>query len=181
MLRGLAMLLAAGCFAISGPTHAAAGANTLQAAKQFGLGYVQYMLMEDLKLVEKHAKAAGLGDVTVQWNTFRSSDVMNDALLSGSVQFVSLGVPGLMTIWDRTKGNIDVRGASALNSMPIALMVRDDSIKASRSPSSTASPCRPCACRIRRSCCRWPARVRGRPAGKLDTIAITRRPDALSP
>jgi NitT/TauT family transport system substrate-binding protein len=132
MLRGLAMLLAAGCLAISGPTPAAAEANTLQAAKQFGLGYVQYMLMEDQKLVEKHAKAAGLGDVTVQWNTFRSSDVMNDALLSGSVQFVSLGVPGLMTIWDRTKGNIDVKGASALNSMPIALMVRDDAIKSLR-------------------------------------------------
>jgi len=56
-------------------------------------------------------------------------DVMNDALLSGSVHFVSLGVPGLMTIWDRTKGSIDVRGASGLNALPLALMVRDDSIK----------------------------------------------------
>jgi NitT/TauT family transport system substrate-binding protein len=101
----------------------------LRAAKQYGLGYVQYMLMEDLKLVEKRAKAAGLGDITVEWNTFRSSDVMNDALLSGSVDFVSLGVPGLMTIWDRTKGVMDVKGASGLNALPIALMVRDDNVK----------------------------------------------------
>ena len=108
---------------------AAAEASTLRAAKQYGLGYVQYMLMEDQKLVEKRAKAAGLGDITVEWNTFRSSDVMNDALLSGSVDFVSLGVPGLMTIWDRTKGLIDVKGASGLNALPIALMVRDDNIK----------------------------------------------------
>src|SRR5436190_13902140 len=128
MLRPLVAVTLA-LIAVGLPRHALAELATLRAAKQYGLGYVQYMLMEDLKLVEKHAKAAGLGDVTVQWNTFRSSDVMNDALLSGSVQFVSLGVPGLMTIWDRTKGNIDVRGASALNSMPIALMVRDDNIK----------------------------------------------------
>jgi NitT/TauT family transport system substrate-binding protein len=85
--------------------------------------------MEDLKLAEKHAQAAGLGEIKVEWNTFRSSDVMNDALLSGSVDFVSLGIPGLMTIWDRTKGIIDVKGASALNSMPLALNVRNPNVK----------------------------------------------------
>jgi NitT/TauT family transport system substrate-binding protein len=129
MLRGLAALVAATLlmFGQSGP--AAAEASTLRAAKQYGLGYVQYMLMEDQKLVEKRAKAAGLGDISVEWNTFRSSDVMNDALLSGSVDFVSLGVPGLMTIWDRTKGVMDVKGASGLNALPIALMVRDDNVK----------------------------------------------------
>ena len=125
----IALLAAALAPALTAPTPALAEASTLRAAKQYGLGYVQYMLMEDKKLVEKHAKEAGLGDVAVQWNTFRSSDVMNDALLSGSVEFVSLGVPGLMTIWDRTKGIIDVKGAAGLNSMPIALMVRDDAIK----------------------------------------------------
>ncbi len=100
--------------------------TTLRAAKQFGLGYIQYMIMEDLQLVEKHAKAAGLGDVKVEWNTFRSSDVMNDALISGAVDFVSLGVPGLITIWDRTKGNLGVMAASGLNALPLALMVRGD-------------------------------------------------------
>ena len=99
--------------------------STLHAAKQFGLGYVQYMIMEDQQLVEKYAKAAGLGDVKVEWNTFRSSDVMNDALISGAVEFVSLGMPGLITIWDRTKGNIGVMAASGLNALPLNLMVRD--------------------------------------------------------
>ena len=99
---------------------------TLHAAKQFGLGYIQYMIMEDQKLVEKHAKAAGLGDVKVEWNTFRSSDVMNDALISGAVEFVSLGVPGLITIWDRTKGNLGVMAAAGLNALPLALMVKGD-------------------------------------------------------
>ena len=112
MIRSVAV--AAALFAIAHVQPAAAEATTLRAAKQFGLGYVQFMIMEDLKLVEKHAKAAGLGEIKVEWSTFRSSDVMNDALLSGNVDFVSLGVPGLMTIWDRTKGTIDVKGVTAL-------------------------------------------------------------------
>jgi NitT/TauT family transport system substrate-binding protein len=106
-----------------------AEANQLRAAKQWGLGYLQFMLMEDMKLVEKHAKAAGLGDITVTWNTFRSSDVMNDALISGNVDFVSLGVPGLMTIWDRTKGTLDVKGVTVLNQLPLVLNVRAPEVK----------------------------------------------------
>jgi len=129
MFRSLLVMGAATLLALTQGQPAAAEATKLRAAKQFGLGYVQYMIMEDHKLVEKHAKAAGLGDITVEWNTFRSSDVMNDALISGNVDFVSLGVPGLMTIWDRTKGSIDVKGASGLNALPLALMVRDDNVR----------------------------------------------------
>lgn len=118
---------AAALFALAAhPAPALAEASVLRAAKQFGVGYIQYMIMEDLKLVEQRAKASGLGDVTVEWNTFRSSDVMNDALISGNVDFVSLGVPGIMTIWDRTRGNFDVRAAAGLNQLPLALMTRDD-------------------------------------------------------
>jgi NitT/TauT family transport system substrate-binding protein len=81
-------------------------------------------------MIEKHAKAAGLGDITVDWATFRSSDVMNDALISGSVDFVCLGIPGIITIWSKTKGTpIDVKAASGLNVSPLMLMVRDPAIK----------------------------------------------------
>ncbi len=106
-----------------------AEATTARAAKQFGLGYVNYMVMEEQQLIEKYAKAAGLGEIKVEWATFRSSDVMNDALISGNVDFVSLGIPGLLTIWDRSKGLIDVKGVAGLNALPLVLMVRDDNIK----------------------------------------------------
>ena len=109
-------------------TAALAEASTLRVAKQFGLGYIQYMIMEDQKLIEKHAKEAGLGDIKVEWNTFRSSDVMNDALISGNLDFASLGVPGLATIWSKTRGNYDVRAASGLNVLPLFLLTRDPSI-----------------------------------------------------
>jgi NitT/TauT family transport system substrate-binding protein len=116
--------------ALSFPHLARAEATTLRVAKQFGVAYMQFMVMQDQKMIEKHAKAAGLGDITVDWATFRSSDVMNDALISGSVDFVCLGIPGIITIWSKTKGTpIDVKAASGLNVSPLMLMVRDPAIK----------------------------------------------------
>ena len=111
------------------PKTAAAEANVVRVAKQFGVGYMQYMVMQELKLIEKHAKAAGL-DVSTEWATFRSSDVMNDALISGSVDFVSLGVPGIITINSKTKGTSnEVKGVMGLNTSPLMLLVRDPAIK----------------------------------------------------
>jgi len=130
LLRSIAIFVVCLLAAVFGaPVQSHAEAGKVRAAKQYGLGYIQYMIMEERQLIEKQAKAAGLGDITVEWATFRSSDVMNDALISGNVDFVSLGVPGMLTIWDRTKGLIDVKGIAGLNALPIVLMVRDDSIK----------------------------------------------------
>ncbi len=128
MLRPLIAAVAiAAWFASSGAARAEA--NVVRVAKQFGVAYMQYMVMQDLKLIEKHAKAAGL-DITTEWATFRSSDVMNDALISGSVDFVSLGIPGIITIWSKTKGTaVEVKGVSGLNVSPLMLMVRDPSIR----------------------------------------------------
>ncbi|HVL71537.1 MAG TPA: ABC transporter substrate-binding protein [Beijerinckiaceae bacterium] len=130
MRRIVRALAAVAAVALAGP--ALAEANVVRAAKQYGLGYLQLMIMEDQKLVEKHAKALGLDNVKSEWSTFRSSDVMNDALISGNVDFVSLGVPGLATIWGRTRGNYDVRGVAGLNALPLFLNVRDPSIKSIR-------------------------------------------------
>jgi NitT/TauT family transport system substrate-binding protein len=104
----------------------------LRVAKQYGLGYLQMMVMEDQKLLEKNAKAAGFGELKVTWATFRSSDVMNDALLSGSVDFVCLGIPGIATIWAKTRGGIEVKGVSGLNFVPLQLNTRSPNIKTLR-------------------------------------------------
>jgi sulfonate transport system substrate-binding protein len=127
MLHRLATL-AALAGAVLAPHQAQAEANVVRVAKQFGLAYTQYMVMEDQKLIEKHAKAAGL-DITTEWATFRSSDVMNDALISGTIDFVSLGIPGLVTIWSKTKGTMDVKAATGLNVSPLMLLVRDPEIR----------------------------------------------------
>ena len=123
----LAAVFAAAMLAV--PATAAAEQNELRVAKQYGLGYLTLMVMEDQKLIEKRAKAAGLPDLKVTWATFRSSDVMNDALLSSTVDFVSLGITGLGTIWARTRGTMDVRAVSGLNAMPLQLNTRNPNIR----------------------------------------------------
>ena len=128
-MLGRLMAVAAVAAAVLVPGKACAEANVVRVAKQFGVAYMQYMVMQDLKLIEKHAKAAGL-DITTEWATFRSSDVMNDALISGSVDFVSLGIPGIITIWSKTKGTpVEVKGVAGLNVSPLMLMVRDPAIQ----------------------------------------------------
>jgi NitT/TauT family transport system substrate-binding protein len=100
----------------------------INVAQQYGISYLPLMLMEEQKLIEKHAKAAGV-DVKVGWAKFAGGNVMNDALLSGSLHIASGGVGPLVTLWGRTRGNLDVRGIAALNSMPLQLVTRNPNVK----------------------------------------------------
>jgi len=112
-------------------TAAAAQAPEIRFARQFSMGYLQFNMMEKHQLLEKHAKAAGIPEVKVVWATFNSPAAMNDALLSGSVDIVSGGVPGLLTIWARTQGTPNaVKGVAAFSSQPILLNTRNPKIKA---------------------------------------------------
>src|SRR5512144_2797762 len=69
-------------------------------AQQYGISYLPLMLMEEQHLIEKHAKAAGV-DVKVSWAKFAGGNVMNDGLLSNSLQFASGGVGPLVTLGAR--------------------------------------------------------------------------------
>jgi NitT/TauT family transport system substrate-binding protein len=99
-------------------------------ARQFSMGYLQFNMMERHKLLEKHAKAMGLPEVKVVWATFNGPNAMNDALLSGSVDIVSGGVPGLITLWAKTKGTpLAVKGITAFSSQPLLLNTRNPNVK----------------------------------------------------
>jgi sulfonate transport system substrate-binding protein len=127
MRRLLTAALLCGALTLS-TTTARAEMSEINVAQQYGISYLPLMLMEEKKLIEKHAKAAGL-DVKVGWAKFAGGNVMNDALLSGSLQFASGGVGPLVTLWARTRGNLDVKGVGALNSMPLNLVTRNPNVK----------------------------------------------------
>ena len=129
-LAGFAAL--AGLAALAGFATLPAKAETpeIRFARQFSMGYLQFNVMEHEKLVEKHARALGLPDVKVSWITFNGPNAMNEALISRSVDVVAGGVPGLLTIWARTRGTAnEVRGISALSSQPFLLNTRNPSVK----------------------------------------------------
>jgi NitT/TauT family transport system substrate-binding protein len=112
-------------------TIARAEMSEIKVAQQYGISYLPLMIMEEQKLIEKHAKAAGV-DVKVGWAKFAGGNVMNDALLSNSLQFASGGVGPLVTLWSRTKGNLDVKAVAAINSMPLYLNTRNPQVKTLR-------------------------------------------------
>jgi len=119
----------AGC--VLAAAFAAPGqAQEIRIARQFSMGYLQFNVMEHDKLLEKHAAALGLKDVKISWSTFNGPDAMNNALISDSVDIVAGGVPGLLTLWNRTKGTQnEVRGISALSSQPFLLNTRLENVK----------------------------------------------------
>lgn len=130
MTKWLWVELFAACIAFGSSLGASAETREIRLAQQFSMGYIQFNVMQHHKLIEKHAKAAGLGDIKVTWAAFNGPNMMNDALLAGSVDIVSGGVPGLVTLWAKTRGTPqEVRGISALSSQPFLLNTRNPMIK----------------------------------------------------
>ncbi|HEY6893882.1 MAG TPA: ABC transporter substrate-binding protein, partial [Rhodanobacteraceae bacterium] len=128
-LRAKRMLtFAAAACSLSVLPAAHAEMSEIHVSRQYGISYLPLMIMEDQKLVEKHAKASGI-DLKVDWSTFASGAVMNDALLSGNLQFASGGVAPFTTLWAKTKGNLEVKAAGAINSMPLYLVTNNPNVK----------------------------------------------------
>ncbi len=123
----LAALLAA-AFA----TPAPAEVSEINVAQQYGVSFLPLMVMERDKLVEKHAKAEGLPEVKANWVKVAGPSVMNDGVISGAIQFIAVGAPSLITLWDKTQGNVQVKGVSAMTTYPLYLNVRNPNIKSVR-------------------------------------------------
>src|ERR1700674_2573510 len=104
----------------------------INVAQQYGVSFLPLMVMEREKLVEKHAKAAGLSDVKVNWVKVAGPSVMNDGVISGAIQFIAVGAPSLITLWDKTQSNVQVKGLSAMTTYPLYLNVRNPSVKSIR-------------------------------------------------
>ncbi len=121
------LLAAAAAFAFSA-TAANAEPRTVRIAQQFGISYVPLTIMKEHHLLESEGKKLGL-DLTTEWTHFSNGAAMNNALLSGSLDFASGGVGPLVTAWARTKGKQDIKGICALNMMPLFLNTIDPKVK----------------------------------------------------
>ena len=108
---------------------ATAELSEISVAQQYGVSFLPLMVMERDKLVEKRAKAEGLGDIKVNWVSVAGPSVMNDGVISGAIQFIAVGAPSLITLWDKTKANVQVKGMSAMTTYPLYLNVRNPDVK----------------------------------------------------
>jgi NitT/TauT family transport system substrate-binding protein len=120
IVAGVATVLASSC---------AFAEDTIRAAQQYGLSSLPMMVMEDQKLVEKHGEAAG-HPVTVNWVQLGGPGAMNEAIISGDLDFGTAGIPSIITLWDRTKDSRnEIRGVAAVVEMPMDLVSDKENIK----------------------------------------------------
>jgi NitT/TauT family transport system substrate-binding protein len=110
-------------------TSTYAEVTEISVAQQYGVSFLPLMVMERDKLVEKRAKALGLPELKVNWVSVAGPSVMNDGVISGAIQFIAVGAPSLITLWDKTKNNVQVKGVSAMTTYPLYLNVRNPNIK----------------------------------------------------
>src|SRR5204863_755122 len=96
-----------------------------------GVLYQPLMIMESEKLVEKHARAAGLGEVRADYKVLDGGNVINDAMLAGALDIASIGVAGFLTLWAKAKDNpaLEIRGLTGMSSSSIYLMTRNPTVK----------------------------------------------------
>jgi len=97
---------------------------------QHGLPYLPMMVMDALKLIDKHAGKLGVASLKSEFKTMGGTQSLVDALLSGQMNFGVTGVPGLNVLWDKTAGTPnEVRALSAVQSMPFILVTNRPTIK----------------------------------------------------
>jgi NitT/TauT family transport system substrate-binding protein len=116
-------LLAIGAFAL--PLRAEV--SEVRISKQYGLPYLTVVIVEQQRLIEKHAKLLGLGDVKVNWVTIGSGGTSTDSLLAGNLDFVTSGISNMLLLWSRTGGQ--VKAVAAVAAVPLLLVTRNPNVK----------------------------------------------------
>jgi NitT/TauT family transport system substrate-binding protein len=107
--------------------------SSIVIVSQHGLPYLPMMVMDTLKLVEKHAAKTGMASLKTEYKTLGGTQSLIDALISGQMNFGVTGVPSLNTLWDKTAGTPqEVRALCAVQSMPFMLLTNRPSIKTLR-------------------------------------------------
>jgi NitT/TauT family transport system substrate-binding protein len=89
-----------------------------------GVGFLPLLVMEKNRLIEKHAAEQGIADLQVHWSDLGGPSALNDALLSGAVDFIAAGPPAFLVLWDRTRDSAKVMGVAAMTSLPMYLNAR---------------------------------------------------------
>lgn len=114
---------------VTAPPLARAEAKEVRFADQPGLPYLPMHVVISQKLVEKHAKKVGLGDIKVSAIRLSGGAAINDALISGNIEFGAAGIAPLLKLWDKTKDRIEVKAMMAMTDIPLKFITNDPRVK----------------------------------------------------
>lgn len=104
--------------------------SEITVAQQYGVSFLPLMMMQKENLVEKQAEKAGLTGLKVNWAKVAGPSVMNDGLISSAIHFAAQGAPSMITLWDKTHGQI--KGVSSMTTYPLYLITRNPAVKSVR-------------------------------------------------
>ncbi|MBV8839988.1 MAG: ABC transporter substrate-binding protein [Alphaproteobacteria bacterium] len=124
-LRLILVLAIVAILAAARPADAAES-NEIRIARQPGLVYLQVIIMEEKKLVEKHAAALGLKDIKVSYSIITSGGVMTEAILSDTIDIATTGVSNMLLAWGKT-GNI--KTITGMAGIPFKMLTRNPNVK----------------------------------------------------
>ena len=119
------LVLAAGL-----PAHAQL--SEIRFAKGFGIPYLPVIILEEQGLVEKHTRLLGLPEAKAKFIQLASGAAMTDALISGNLEYATGGPGPLLTVWDKTRGNLNIKAISAISSIPVYLNTVNPKVKTIR-------------------------------------------------
>lgn len=121
-----ALMLATG---LAATAPASAEVNEVRIGLQFGLIYLPVEVADAQGFFAAEARKAGIPDLKVAIHRFSGSPAMTDAVLSDNVDIGALGTPGLLIVWDKSKGHQDIAGLAALGANPFVLFTNKPEIK----------------------------------------------------
>ena len=112
------------------PRLVQAETGKLRVSHGYSIGYLPLMVMREHGLIEKHAAAAGLGPLTVEWQVIDGGNNINDGMLAGLLDIAGIGIPGYLVLRDRTLGKRqEMTAISALQAGALWLNTIDPRIK----------------------------------------------------
>src|SRR5450631_2407480 len=115
---------------VSAPVRAEV--DTVRIAMPYGLTYLPTYVVIDRQLIQKHAAAAGLGDIKVTHRNMASGPVTSDLILANDADIGMGGWGPAFIMWDKTRGTQKVRGIMPLSSGPIIMYSIDPRIQSLR-------------------------------------------------
>lgn len=114
---------------VSTASMATAEVDELRLAHSYSLSQIPVYIMQDKKLIEKHAALLGIPDLKVTFNRVNSGNIANDLMLSNNVDINISGAGPLLAIWDKTSGKNKVKGMMGLTVYETFLFTVDPDIQ----------------------------------------------------
>ncbi len=102
------------------PLHAAE-VEKIRIGQQFGLFYLPLVVAKEQRLIEQAAVKLGLPEPEVDFTRLASGAPLNDALISGTLDLAAAGTSPAITIWAKTRRNLQVQALAALGEVPFDL------------------------------------------------------------